>query len=99
MQFQGGSRIGAEVPDQLASLRCDEVVRRPVARVSEDDDVFDAMEVMIAERVRRLPVVDERGELVGIFSLDDALALLSRTLVRLTALPEAQRDEERELRP
>jgi CBS domain-containing protein len=33
--------------------------------------------------VRRLPVVDEEGQLVGVVSLDDLLSLLSRELRNL----------------
>jgi CBS domain-containing protein len=38
-----------------------------------DEDVDDAMETMASEQVRRLPVVDERGSLVGIVSQADVV--------------------------
>jgi len=38
---------------------------------SAEDDVQDALAKMASERVRRLPVIGEQGELVGIVSLDD----------------------------
>lgn len=89
----------ATVPDQLRSLRCDEVVRRPLVKVGETDDLFEAIDLMVESHVRRLPVVDERGELVGILSFDDVLGFLTRTLVRLTSLPGLQRADEWEARP
>jgi CBS domain-containing protein len=37
------------------------------------DDVRDALAIMRERRVRRLPVVGERGDLVGLLSLDDVV--------------------------
>lgn len=91
--------VVATAPDHLASLRCDEVVRRPVVHVSEDDDLFEAIDAMIDGHLRRLPVVDEAGWLVGILTMDDVLGLLAHTLSRLTTLPSAQRAEEWDARP
>jgi CBS domain-containing protein len=89
----------ATAPDLLQSLRCDEVVRRPVVKVAETDDVFDAVDQMVEAHVRRLPVIDDQGALVGILSLDDLLGLMSRTLLRLTTIPSAQRTDEWSERP
>lgn len=36
-----------------------------------DDDIKDVMQTMAAEQVRRIPIVDERGALVGIVSQAD----------------------------
>ena len=42
-----------------------------VATCSENDDVDRAMEAMRTEQVRRIPIVDERGSLVGIVAQAD----------------------------
>jgi CBS domain-containing protein len=44
-----------------------------VATCKADDDVRDALKVMAARRVRRLPVVDENGLLQGLLSLTDVI--------------------------
>ena len=52
----------------------------PVDTIRDDEGIYDATQKMMELAVRRLPVVDEIGRLVGIVSLDDLLALLSREL-------------------
>ena len=44
--------------------------------VSEDTPIEIAVSQMRAGAFRRLPVVDQRGELVGLVTLDDILMLL-----------------------
>lgn len=43
--------------------------------VRQDDDVRTALETMSRGQVRRLPVVDERGKLVGILSFNDLIEI------------------------
>jgi CBS domain-containing protein len=42
-----------------------------VRTARESDDLKDVMELMASEQVRRVPIVDDRGELVGIVSQAD----------------------------
>ena len=44
-----------------------------LATCSENDDVENVMSAMRTEKVRRIPIVDERGSLVGIVSQADLL--------------------------
>ena len=58
--------------DRRASeIRVSEVVYRAAVFCNADDDVRSALRTMAAERVRRLPVINHEGALVGILSLDD----------------------------
>jgi CBS domain-containing protein len=52
----------------------------PVDTIRDDEGIYDATQKMMALAVRRLPVVDNIGRLVGLVSLDDLLSLLSREL-------------------
>jgi CBS domain-containing protein len=55
----------------------------PVDTISDDDGVYNATQKMMELAVRRLPVVDDAGRLVGLVTLDDLLSLLSRELRNL----------------
>jgi CBS-domain-containing membrane protein len=59
-------------------IRASDVLARDVSppqpfTCSPDNDVRDALRTMARQEVRRLPVVDEAGQLVGILSIDDIL--------------------------
>jgi signal-transduction protein with cAMP-binding, CBS, and nucleotidyltransferase domain len=54
-----------------------DVMTKPAARILESTPIEDALTEMLRARVRRLPVVDEAGRLVGILALDDVIELLS----------------------
>lgn len=54
--------------------------------VREREGVFETMKVMRLKGVRRLPVVDEEGGLVGILTLDDLTGLLAEEMNELARL-------------
>ncbi|MEA3394483.1 MAG: CBS domain-containing protein [Pseudomonadota bacterium] len=66
--------------------------------VGEDDSLIDLMRAMRAKGVRRIPVVGAQGELIGIATLDDVLAILSEELSLLVAAIEHEGQRERQLR-
>ena len=87
--------VVAEAVDYNDVLIKDLMTFDPVT-AGEDDDVFSAMERMKARGVRRLPVVDKAGALVGIFAMDDLLELMAEQLSDLVALvSRARRIEQR----
>jgi CBS domain-containing protein len=65
-------RCIAEGKDGSCRVR-DAMSTSDLATCSSDSDVDDAMQTMSAEKVRRIPIVDERGSLVGIVSQADIL--------------------------
>ena len=56
------------------------VMTAPVTTIGNQDGVFKATQLIMDRAVRRLPVVDKNGDLVGLLALDDLLLLLSREL-------------------
>jgi CBS domain-containing protein len=58
-----GRDAGTRVSDIMSSSR--------IRTCAPDDDVDDAMEAMANEQVRRIPIVDDRGALVGIVAQAD----------------------------
>jgi CBS domain-containing protein len=65
-------------------LQAARVMGTPVETVRRKEGVFAATRAMMQYKVRRLTVVDDEGNLVGIVSFDDLLRLLGRELSNLT---------------
>jgi predicted transcriptional regulator len=73
-----------------------DVMRANPAVIRCDQGVLDAVEVFATKGVRRLPVVDNRGFVVGIITLDDVLmrvgtemAHIATALARSVGRPKA----------
>ena len=56
------------------------IMTTDVQTIRKDTGIFSAVQVMKSSRVRRLPVVDMGGRLVGLITVDDILRLLAREL-------------------
>jgi CBS domain-containing protein len=56
-----------------ASVRVKDVALPRVFTCQQDDDAREALNTMVSQNVRRLPVVDAGDKLVGILSIDDLL--------------------------
>jgi CBS domain-containing protein len=62
--------------------------------VSAEAEMGEALKIMRAAGIRRLPVIEPTGELVGLLSLDDALDYLQEVFGDLTStLSREQRNE------
>jgi predicted transcriptional regulator len=64
--------------------------------IAKDAGLYDAIRMMADKGVRRLPVVDEKGALYGIATLDDMLLLLVQELNALSKL--IQREQKNEVK-
>jgi len=83
VEEKGNKRLVGVVTDRDIAIRIVAEGRDGGTRVSEimsddriktctpDDDVGEAMEAMASEQVRRIPIVDDRGALVGIVAQAD----------------------------
>lgn len=69
-------RVVGEGREAAATLVSDVMTRDPHT-LSELASVEDALALMRAHGVRRLPIVSPHGDLVGVVTLDDILALLA----------------------
>ena len=82
---QNEKRLIGLVTDRDIAIRCiadgkdgtcrvrDVMSSDDLATCSQTDDVENVMSAMRTEKVRRIPIVDERGSLVGIVSQADVL--------------------------
>jgi CBS domain-containing protein len=61
----------------------------------QDMDLLEAMAEMRSHAVRRAPVVDERGMLVGILSIDDVLGIVTELLTDMSCLVNKGRRREK----
>ena len=61
----------------------------------ETDDIYDTMQRMRAKGVRRIPVVNAEGTLVGIVAVDDFLDLLAEELTALARVVTREQARER----
>jgi CBS domain-containing protein len=82
---QNERRLVGLVTDRDIAIRCvaegkdgscrvrDVMSSDELATCSQNDEVDNVMQAMRTEKVRRIPIVDERGALVGIVSQADVL--------------------------
>jgi CBS domain-containing protein len=74
----------------LNCLSVDEAMSTQPLLVGENEALIDAIGRMRARGVRRAPVVNLTGALVGVVSIDDLLALIAEELFGLSRLVGAQ---------
>lgn len=77
-----------------AVLTVGDIMTSDLAVVPESIGVFEAIQFMRAKGVRRLPVVDTNGGLVGILTLDDLLELLAEELLDLAKMVKSEQKKE-----
>ncbi|MDD2933222.1 MAG: CBS domain-containing protein [Methylotenera sp.] len=67
--------------------------------IKESAGIFEAIKLMTTKGIRRLPVVDNEGGLLGIVTLDDLLQLLAKEFGALTKLISREQKNETSKRP
>ena len=76
-----------------------DLVARELVTAPEDQGVFECMQAMRIQGIRRMPVVDRQGGLVGIISLDDLIQLLAEEMSELGKLIAREQAREVEIAP
>ncbi|MBX0288400.1 CBS domain-containing protein [Halomicroarcula sp. F28] len=78
-----------ETPD-IAQRTAEELLHGDVFTADPSMNIFDAIQVMSDEGIRRLPIVDDNGALRGIVTLDDALVLLGGVVSEVSDTVQSQ---------
>jgi signal-transduction protein with cAMP-binding, CBS, and nucleotidyltransferase domain len=74
-----------------------EIMSTPLITIGSDKTVHDAAHMMIKNRVRRLPVVDEGNQVIGILTVRDILTVSTEINELMNDLIEINRIEEVEV--
>ncbi len=82
----------------LTSVTAGDVMSTEIFNANEEDDVIDTIKQMRSRGIRRMPVVDKQGALVGIVALDDLLDLLAEQLKDLADLIGKEQNREQRTR-
>lgn len=82
-----------------ASVSVKDLMVRPLETANEEDAILDTLQHMREKGLRRLPVVNASGGLVGILTVDDIIDLLAEELTDVVALGVRQRQKEKLQRP
>ena len=77
-----------------AVIQVGDLLSRPLVSVSQSEGYAETIHSMTAHGVRRMPVVDDAGRLVGIVTLDDLLQQLATPLAELATLSRRERSVE-----
>lgn len=68
----------AEDMNKAASLLIGEIMTKKMITIGPDDDIADAAQLMDTHDVKRLPVVDSDGKMVGIITRGDIIGAMVR---------------------
>lgn len=80
------------------ALKVGDLLGGEIAVVREDEGIFETIRYMRSKGVRRMPVVDREGWLLGIVTLDDLVALLAEEMQQMAALISVEQRHESERR-
>jgi CBS domain-containing protein len=81
-----------------ATVTAGDLMAAEIVTAGEQDDIREVAELMRFKGVRRVPVVDERGGLAGIVTLDDLLKVSGGDLALLGGVIGRERFEEAQSR-
>lgn len=75
-----------------------DIMAAELVTVRESEGLLETMEIMRYKGVRRIPVVDAEGQLVGIASIDDLLEVLAEEMTELAKIVARERAHEAQAR-
>ena len=62
------------------------IMSRDILTIRKDAGIFDAIQEMKSAGVRRMPIVDAAGRLVGLLTVDDLIRLLAREMADIARI-------------
>ncbi len=68
----------------------DKVMTKKIVTLREDMGLFEALEKTKKKGIRRFPIVDTKGKLQGIMTLDDILYLLGKEMANVSSIIERE---------
>jgi CBS domain-containing protein len=90
--------VVASDAEHLPFLTVGDAMSNDLATAYEDAGLADALQLMQERGVRRLPVVDQAGSLVGIVTADDVIRFLAEELGQLVQVMNREEQVERRYR-
>jgi CBS domain-containing protein len=78
----------------LGALKIEDIANHELFTADADQEISEVARMMLASGVRRVPIVNAAGALVGIASYDDLVSRLAEDLADLTRLYARQRRRE-----
>ncbi|MFZ0592351.1 MAG: CBS domain-containing protein [Bryobacteraceae bacterium] len=84
---------------EASRLTAGDIMGSQLVTALEDQGVFETIEQMQSNGIRRLPVVDRQGLLLGIITVDDLLEFLGMHLSELSRALARERKKEIAARP
>jgi signal-transduction protein with cAMP-binding, CBS, and nucleotidyltransferase domain len=76
-----------------STVHVNDIMSTPLITVSADKTVGDAAQMMVKNKVRRLPIVDEHHKVIGIVTVRDLLAISNEQNNLLMDLIEINRED------
>lgn len=58
---------------KMAGYKVEDIMTTPVAKVYEDQEVKEVVNIMLNKKINRVPVIDKEGKLKGIIARSDVL--------------------------
>jgi CBS domain-containing protein len=85
-------------PEHLTYLLADDMMTTDLVTAASDESLEEALQKMQRSGVRRLPVVDREGDLVGVVTLDDLLKHFIDQQCLLVGIMAREQRQERQQR-
>ena len=81
------------------AITVDDVMTQELFAVKENTAIHDAFNFLRRKTIRRLPIINDNGELVGILTTDDIMEILSEEMLDLAKLIRYEHKKEIRHRP